>query len=211
MMPLPRPHDLLWLAPGAPLRLSGWFASLPVWAQAEVQRLEPLVVRRASAPAGQVAVGIRGASRGERHATVLPLAEVVSCLRPPALRARAPAAGRTELPALQAWEALRTQIQLPYEWGPAGSCAFELATGSPRVSASSDLDLLLYAPEPLSRGEARDLLATLRHPACRCDVQLDTPAGGLALAEWARGDARVLLKTDQGPVLTEHPWSPAIT
>jgi phosphoribosyl-dephospho-CoA transferase len=204
---VPRPHDLIWLAPGAPMRLSGWLSTLPAWAQARVLMTEPLVVRRGCAPKNHVAVGIRGATRGQRHGTVVPLSEVITCLRPPALRRCAPSAGRAGLPVMQAWEHLRAQVQVPYEWGPAGSCAFELATGTDRVTESSDLDLVLYAPTLIAREEAQALLATFHHPACRCDVQLDTPAGGVALAEWARGDTRVLLKTDQGPVLTEHPWS----
>jgi phosphoribosyl-dephospho-CoA transferase len=206
----PRPHDLLWLAPAAPLRLSRWLANLPAWARAAVQQGDPLVVRRGCAPVGQVAVGLRGATRDQRHATAVPLAELVSCLRPPALRACAPAAGRAGLPVMQAWACLREQVQVPYDWGPAGSCAFELATGSERVSVASDLDLVLYAPLPISREDARELLEIFRHPACRCDVQLDTPFGGVALAEWARGDAQVLLKTELGPVLTANPWLPAL-
>lgn len=207
MTPAPRPHDLIWLAPGAPVRLSGWLSTLPAWAQTRVLMAEPLVVRRDRAPEGHVAVGIRGAARGQRHGTVVPLTEVITCLRPPALRCCAPSAGRADLPVMQVWNHLRAQVQVAYEWGPAGSCAFELATGTDRVTETSDLDLVLYAPTVIPHEEAVRLLETFHHPACRCDVQLDTPAGGVALAEWARGDTRVLVKTDRGPVLTEHPWS----
>jgi len=65
---------------------------------------------------------------------------------------------------------------------------------------------VLYADAPVARNDARELLGKFSHPACRCDVQMMTSLGGLALAEWARGDQRILLKTSQGPVLTEDPW-----
>jgi phosphoribosyl-dephospho-CoA transferase len=43
---------------------------------------------------------------------------------------------------------------------------------------------------------------------CRIDIQVDTGAGGFALAEYVRG-GRVLLKTDAGPRLVADPWGPA--
>jgi phosphoribosyl-dephospho-CoA transferase len=102
--------------------------------------------------------------------------------------------------------ALHDSIDIPYAWGPTGSCGYELATGIATVEPTSDLDLVVYADEPISREAARELSRMFTHPACRCDVQLDTPAGGIALREWARGDTRVLVKTPYGPVLSNQPW-----
>ena len=49
-------------------------------------------------------------------------------------------------------------------------------------------------------------LAALQAKApCRLDIQVDTGAGGFALAEYVRG-GRVMLKTAHGPVLVADPW-----
>lgn len=201
-----RPHDLLWLANGAARKFRPLSGVLPAWAGHSLQCGHPVVVRRACAPRGQIAVGVRGTSRAERLAGFVCCADVVRYMVPPALRLCAPRASRTGLAVMQAWEDLRGSLDIPYEWGPAGSCAYELATGYDTVSAASDLDLVLYADAPVARNDARELLGKFSHPACRCDVQMMTSLGGLALAEWARGDQRILLKTSQGPVLTEDPW-----
>ncbi len=41
---------------------------------------------------------------------------------------------------------------------------------------------------------------------CRIDLQLQTPAGGVALREWAEGRPRVLAKGSEAPLLLEDPW-----
>ena len=70
----------------------------------------------------------------------------------------------------------------------------------------SDLDLLLRTEHPLPRSEARPLLQLLERRACRVDLQLETPLGGVALREWAGDGARVLVKTADGPRLVGDPW-----
>jgi phosphoribosyl-dephospho-CoA transferase len=45
-----------------------------------------------------------------------------------------------------------------------------------------------------------------RHPACRIDIQIETGHGAFALAEWARDGGRVMLKTNDGPLLCANPW-----
>lgn len=201
-------HELVWLQADIATRLPGWFAGLPAWAQGRVHAAHPLVVRRAEVAPGWVAVGLRGHSRAERHGTAVPQAAIVRRVRPAALRMHASRAGRGTLPALQAWDALRDRLSLSFDWGPAGSVAYELATGADTVSVGSDLDMVLYAPEPLTREAARQLLAAFELPACHCDVQLILPDDrGLALREWARGDAHVLVKTRRGPQLTDQPWT----
>jgi phosphoribosyl-dephospho-CoA transferase len=51
------------------------------------------------------------------------------------------------------------------------------------------------------------LLQLLERRACRVDLQLETPLGGVALGEWAGGAARVLVKTAEGPRLVSDPWA----
>jgi phosphoribosyl-dephospho-CoA transferase len=98
-----------------------------------------------------------------------------------------------------------------YEWGPTGSAGFELATGMPTISASSDLDVLVRTPDEMTPGDAVTLLATLEAEAARAgiriDVQLETPAGAIALAEWAAAKPSTMLRTPSGPRLVANPWS----
>jgi phosphoribosyl-dephospho-CoA transferase len=76
------------------------------------------------------------------------------------------------------------------------------------LRATSDLDLLVRLPRRPARG-LFDALCTLQDgQPCRLDIQIDTGAGGFALAEYARG-GRVLLKTDAGPRLVDDPWEAA--
>jgi phosphoribosyl-dephospho-CoA transferase len=102
-----------------------------------------------------------------------------------------------------------------FVWGPTGSAGFELATQAPTVTESSDLDLLIRTPEPLARDIAGALLDQLQGHAkragLRIDAQLETPAGGVALAEWAAGKARVLARGAAGPQLLADPWATALT
>ncbi len=100
-----------------------------------------------------------------------------------------------------------------FVWGPTGSTGFELATQAPTVTLSSDLDLLIRAPEKLSHDTAIQLLNQLQTIAqragIRVDAQLETPAGGVALAEWAAGKARAMARHARGPQLVTDPWAPA--
>jgi phosphoribosyl-dephospho-CoA transferase len=95
-------------------------------------------------------------------------------------------------------------------WGPTGSVGFELATGVAAAGTTSDLDVVIRAPEPWPLESAREIADHLnRLPTC-VDAQLDTPAGAVMLFEYARGD-RVLLRTPDGPRLTWDPWRDATT
>jgi phosphoribosyl-dephospho-CoA transferase len=62
----------------------------------------------------------------------------------------------------------------------------------------------------LSRECAADLLSYLqtlaRETGIRIDAQLETPAGGVALAEWAAGKPRVMARHASGPQLLADPW-----
>jgi hypothetical protein len=99
----------------------------------------------------------------------------------------------------------------------ASSSAFFLSVttrSSIQVSASSteaNLDVLSdLCGAWIDRGtlpsaaEARHLAARLESLQARVDVQLETVEGALALAEVARGEPCVLLRTDSGPRLV--PW-----
>lgn len=201
-------HDLLWLKTDTPQRRPQWFGALPQWARERLLRRHPVVVRREAAPLGSVAVGIRGFARSERYGCFVPIGEVIRCIRLPDLHGMPVRIGRSQLPALKAWETLRYRVALSYPWGPSGSTAYELVTQTDVVSQTSDLDLVVYVAHSLSRKEGASLLAQLDYPDCHCDVQIAMPSGcAFALREWVRGDARILVKTPHGPVLSGNPWN----
>ena len=191
-------HDLLWGMTPAHLP-----ADAPAWA---VEAVGTVVVRRATVTPGWVAVGVRGRLREQRFAAEMPIAAVQRRVTPEALR---DVASTRDLPALQALEQLRP-VLAPLNWGITGSAGFELATGIEALHASSDLDLILRAPEPLERRDAADLQAILDTADCVVDLQLQTPFGAVALREWAGSSRRVLLKAASGAHLVIDPWQALI-
>lgn len=196
MQPL-RAHDLLWLT------------TLPTPAPAWARPAWPVVVRRATASAGQVPVGLRGATRNERHAGVIAASSVLRVCTPEQIAAMDAPASLPACAALEALHAAKAPLnELGLAWGPTGSAGFALATGAPLLRADSDLDLVVRSAQPLLLHQAQALQAIVAELGrlCRIDLQIDTGHGGFAFAEWSAGRARVLLKTDQGPLLTANPW-----
>lgn len=196
-----RVHDLLWGFTPEQLPVDA-----PQWCLAALRDAPPVVMRRAESRPGWVPIGLRGAARGERFAGWLPVAAVSAVLSPEQLRLRDPA----DQSGLAVWRAL-TKVRPLLEscglhWGVTGSAGFELATGRSVTHAGSDLDLLLRTPQPISREHARRLLEPVTDIPCRIDVQLQTPHGGVALAEWAGRASKVMLKGVRGPALVANPW-----
>ena len=70
----------------------------------------------------------------------------------------------------------------------------------------SDLDLVVRVPKPVPRARVTRLLDALSLLPVRVDVQLQTPGGGLAAAEYSRNTGRVLVRGDTGPGLVADPW-----
>lgn len=194
------PHDLLWGLTPAQLP-----ANAPDWVAEALNLGQPVVVRRALTASEQVPVGVRGVLREQRFATLMPRASVERCVRPEALIDIEVCA--QDWPALQALHYLRPLLNASgLVWGVSGSAGFELATGLPTLHQQSDLDLILRAPQALSRLQADGLLQQLDNPFCRVDLQLQTPLGAVALAEWAGTARRVLLKRADGAQLVLDPW-----
>ena len=193
----PRPHDLL--------RLSGRRVppDAPRWASAALGVTPWVVVRRAAAPTGRIAVGVRGTTRSERYATTVNPNDVCEVIEPENLANVLPRPGR-DLAALCTLDAVRPILDdtgLP--WGPTGSVGFELATGTPTATTKSDLDLIVRVPRGLPG--VRELLAALhrefRSLAVRVDCQVETHSGAIALAELIGGQSDVMLRTGAGPRL----------
>lgn len=199
------PHDLLWGL--TPQHLA---ADAPAWVQAALARCAPVVVRRAVTEPGWVAVGVRGIAREERFATFMRLANVQRRVSPQAVAQaeRWMQHAHREWPAMRALQALAPHFNAEgLCWGVTGSLGFELASGLSAAHPASDLDVLIRAPQPLSRAWAQTLCSWLDGMPSPVDVQLETPYGALALREWANGAARVLLKCNSGPLLVSDPWA----
>ncbi|ADU71998.1 malonate decarboxylase holo-ACP synthase [Pantoea sp. At-9b] len=192
-----RPHDLLWLRHDRALVgiTEAWVAEL--W-----HCQQPVVVRRDVMQQGLIPVGVRGQARQQRAAGWVAPADVVRVISPEMLVVPPQL---NHHPTVQALVVLR-QHNWPWEWGVTGSTGFALATGLPVLHQDSDLDLLIRAATPLRPADVSRWQQALSTLPCRADTQIETPFGGFALNEWLRS-GRVLLKTAQGPRLTDNPWA----
>lgn len=196
-----QPHDLLWGMP-----LSALPAEAPAWAVEAIGLGHPVVVRRARVAQGHVAVGVRGRSRDQRYACAMRCADITRVLKPEQLK-DALAEHRQDWPALHASRQIQPLMDaLDLPWGIAGSAGFELASGIPVLHRGSDLDLILRTEAFFTRQQARELTQALADAVCRIDLQLQVPAGAVALREWASASRQVMLKAADGARLVDDPW-----
>jgi len=204
-------HDLLWLASRAGLISADISHELPTWV---LNGSGPVVVRRAHTLRCQsaefVPVGIRGRCKTERCAAFVSSAYITQSQTPFDLVRMKPwmtHALRNKHPVLKALAQLSPLLDsLGRSWGVTGSCGYELATGTSQLRDSSDLDLVINAREFWQRDAAAYWLSRMDQGYCRLDIQLETPLGAIALNEWASGSYQVMLKSNQGPLLTTNPW-----
>lgn len=153
-------------------------------------------------------MGVRGHSRDQRYATAMRLTDITRRVRPEEL-VEAVDSHAADWPALRALRHIRPvmdAVGLP--WGVAGSVGFELASGAAVLHQDSDLDLVLRTTTLFSREQAVALVDALGGAVCRIDLQLQTPAGAVALREWAGSARQVLLKADDAARLVTDPWLP---
>jgi phosphoribosyl-dephospho-CoA transferase len=195
----PRPHDLLRLlgaaAPSLPV-------DAPVWTRDALLAAPWVVVRRCTAPAGLIPVGIRGTTRYQRYPWLVTPDQVHHTVTPEDLSLADLPAGR-DLPATRTLAAIRTTLHdMDVQWGPTGSVGFELATGIPTATSASDLDLVVRAPADPA------LLVALHHRLAgldaRVDCQVETRWGVVALAEMVSECGEVLMRTATGPLLVSR-------
>jgi phosphoribosyl-dephospho-CoA transferase len=178
----------------------------PAWTRGALRETPWVVVRRAVAPAGFVAVGIRGADRCQRHAWLVRPEDIHTTLSPEDLVAVSTLAGR-DVPAIRALPEARELLHgTGFPWGPTGSVGFELATGMPTATTDSDLDLLVRVDVLSAAALARltALFHQLGQLGTRVDCQIDTRAGAIALAELVSESGDILVKTPSGPHLLER-------
>ena len=179
----------------------------PEWVSAAIQRAPYVVVRRAHIDNGSLPVGIRGSARRERFAAYLPKDAIQAVARP------------EDIAALRSWETSPPTVSISlsldlvedlfreFTWGPTGSVGFQLASGSPVTTSESDLDILVRTPHRLSQETAQRLQRALTASPVRVDVQLETPAGAIALLEYAQRSHQFLARTLDGPRFIEDPWN----
>lgn len=202
----PQVHDLLQLDTAS---FDPDCISAPDWAKERLTVCPWVVVRRAEAPDGQFAVGVRGTLRSERWAWFICKNMIRQIVRPSQLLAvmqsSALAPRKPPFTALQQLIERWRDLSLP--WGPAGSVGFELATGCPVTSDSSDLDIVIRAEERVSLEQARSLC---EHPSgirTKVDIRVETPDCGFALQEYAYTSSAILLRYPDGPRMGVDPWA----
>ena len=199
-----RVHDLLWISKDTELFSLGQ----PAWVRDVLTRSSVVVVRRADAPPGFIAVGIRGSSRGQRHAAFLRKADVLAYRTPESLAAEQvwhEASAALPLPLLGALKMVGEFSRRNHlVWGPIGSVGYQLATGMPAASVASDLDLIIRCDELLSHTCLQALHAIQAGPV-RLDVILEGPRGAVALEEYLQ-DRPALIKTVRGPRIAAFTW-----
>jgi phosphoribosyl-dephospho-CoA transferase len=196
----PQVHDLLQIDPA--FFPSGSFAE-PRWVRETLIACPWVVVRRAQPSFGQIAVGVRGATRRERWGALCDASQVRTIVHPEQLRF---SGART--PVLRALQRIRDRwADLALSWGPTGSVGFELATGRRVTTEASDLDLVIRAPQRIPVERARSLLDRTLGLEAKVDVRVETPLCGFALAEYALASSpRILLRYAEGVRVGEDPW-----
>lgn len=191
-----RVHDLLRVAPDT----VDIPADAPEWLTESLNRAPWVVVRRAAASAGRIAVGVRGTSRAQRFALTIAEAAVRENVAPEELVER-PIRHRDGVNALLALESLRQRLHdRPVRWGPTGSVGFELTSAHPCVTAASDLDVAVFVDDV-----DMPALATVGHALqglpVRVDCSVELPCGAVALTELLGSSEHVMLKSVTGPHL----------
>jgi len=182
-------------------------SDLPDWAAESLRRAPWVVIRRAAIHSGLLPVGVRGDFRSQRFAAWLSPGEALELATPQALASCTPTRAVAALAVLPHIEGIMRGHGLARLWGPAGSVGFELASGKPTVTASSDLDLVVeLARLALIASRAVSLWNALAALPVRIDVLLETPRGAVALSEYARARAgdnhrSFVLRTPTGPRL----------
>jgi phosphoribosyl-dephospho-CoA transferase len=207
----PGVHTLLRIAGPESLRFGE--SPLEQWVAEALGTAPWVVVRRAEARGDVIPVGVRGPNRAQRRAAWIDAGAVLETVTPERLAQTrgwvgAPRLGAVPaLRALDAVEAIMGEQGFADDWGPVGSVGFELASGRPSATPSSDLDLVLRIERPLSIDAGRSLAAALDTLPVRTDVLLETPAGGVSLLEYVRAGGGVVLRTRRGPRLIVGDWA----
>jgi phosphoribosyl-dephospho-CoA transferase len=204
-----RPHYLLKIDTAAiSCGDSSFDVSVPASVRRELEETNCVVVRRGLITESWVPIGIRGHERSQRWAAWYPRYAIQEIVKPMDLLPKVSTMS-DQLPVRRALRALMKAWRwLTYPWGPAGSLGFEVATGKQTTTMASDLDVVIYADNPLSRRDAQRLLASADDHEVRLDIRIETPTCGFSLTEYATSPTKtILLRTVAGPVPGTDPWA----
>jgi phosphoribosyl-dephospho-CoA transferase len=199
-----RVHDLLHIDPHSLLD-----GTAPSWVNQALSSCPWVVVRRARAPAGEIAVGVRGDTRSQRWGGFLSKDLIGKVVRPADLLFVEQSSIPRFTPAMKVLqEVIARWHDLTLPWGPVGSVGFELATGRQVISEASDLDIAIRAPARITVERARALWQRVVGLQTRVDIRVETPVCGFSLQEYAcTSSTRMLLHCPDGERLGNDPWS----
>ncbi|MDF7639051.1 malonate decarboxylase holo-ACP synthase [Lactobacillus sp. ESL0791] len=201
------PHTLLKLKSKTSLVDS---AALSIWASAMLAKAPYVIVRRGKQDK-QVPVGIRGFLKNQRFASFIKFNEWSETITPAQALTFLPnvSPARMQLAAFKKLKEIFPLLQ-KYEWGVSGSLQFEMVTGLQVVTSQSDIDIIMSCTKNITKDNANKLLKRLAEirPGTHVDVQVVHGQNGFSLEEFVqhRSD-KILVKTQNGPVLAEDPWN----
>lgn len=176
---------------------------VPDWVKARPTSQHYAVVRRMKTTTQTVAIGLRGKGRSERIAGFINKAEIEEIITPRSLVSGMAHYRDSRFRAVLS-EVDTIVSPFGYEWGPTGSIGFELATGIPVTTATSDLDMTVYVPS----GPDYQVLVQLYEQLEQCSLRIDTQIefgqmGAALLTDIVKFKSGFLLRTSSGPLIAE--------
>lgn len=202
-----RPHDLLKISSHHDIKSD---TPLPEWAKESLSVSPFVVVRRAIAAEGQVAVGIRGENRSERFGAFLPIDFILERITPEQLSAEQSWKNDDRHKKVELFSTLDDIAEFmddySINWGPTGSVGFELVTGREVVTDKSDIDIVIRSPIKMPINIAKNINHYFVKGNIKVDAQVETQLGAFSLIEYATEASPILMRTMTGPVLLKDPW-----
>lgn len=178
---------------------------LPEWYE-KSDKIYGTVRRAKSINDGYIPLGLRGKQRNQRFAFEVPAAIIQEIFHPFEIINRD--SFRTEeVKNYEVYKQYLTAQEMLSEikWGVGGSLGFELVTGEPTIKSTSDFDLLIYANA--ANELPKEIIEEHSEFFEMLDTQVITKRGGFALKEYLINQTgKILLKTDEGPLLTTQIW-----
>jgi phosphoribosyl-dephospho-CoA transferase len=203
----PQVHDLLRIDAHA---FTADSIPQPAWVRETLTYCPWVVVRRGQPPVGQIAVGVRGATRSERWSGFCAEHLIKKVVRPEELRVMSRSSTYVHrTPALRVLREISEKwAELGLPWGPTGSAGFELATGRQVTTEASDLDIAIRAVDRMVVEQARCLWDRVSGLQTKVDVRVETPECGFSLEEYVcTSSGRILLRYPEGPRFGDDPWN----
>lgn len=178
------------------------YTPVPDWVKESLAKAPFVVVRRARAARGLVAIGVRGSVRSERFGAFLPADLIVNRISPEQLTEEKGWKTRSK-EIFQSLEQISHVMEgASLKWGPVGSLGFELASGNEAVTEKSDIDIVIRFSKEITLNVAKKINDELKKNPFRIDAQVDMPAGAFSLSEYAISEEKaILIRTVDGPLL----------